>query len=56
LQAANQQQDTATDATACTSACTSQPELEQIAAELRGRLTAEDCRRLAAILTTYAGQ
>ena len=34
----------------CTRVCTSKADLEQIAADLRGRLTADECRRLGEML------
>ncbi len=39
------------DGTACTTACTSEADLEQIAADLRDRLTVDECRQLAELLS-----
>ena len=38
-------------ANVCTRVCTSEQDLEQFAADLRDRLTPDECRRLAELLT-----
>jgi hypothetical protein len=51
LQVSIAQQDATDNSAACTTACTSEADLEQVAADLRSRLTVDECRRLAELLT-----
>ncbi|MDA1050606.1 MAG: hypothetical protein O3C40_09010 [Planctomycetota bacterium] len=41
---------TAPPSAVCTRVCTGEPDLMQVAADLRGRLTVDECRRLAELL------
>jgi len=56
LQVSIPQQDATDNAAACTTACTSEQDLEQIAADLRSRLTADECRWLAELLGDDEGR